>query len=61
MKKLQITLVKSPIGRQPKHVKMLNQLGLRKMHRTVVKPDHVTIRGILAIVGYLVQVEELKS
>ncbi len=61
-KKLKIELVKSPIGRRPKHVKILEQLGLRKkMHRSVVKPDNPAVRGMIDVVSYLVQVEELKS
>ncbi|MCX7114475.1 MAG: 50S ribosomal protein L30 [Gammaproteobacteria bacterium] len=59
--KLSITLVKSIIGRRPKHVTILNLLGLRKMNRTVVKPDNACVRGMIHLVSYLVQVEELKS
>ena len=31
-KKLKITLVKSVIGRKPKHVEIVRQLGLKKMN-----------------------------
>ncbi len=54
-KQISITLVKSIIGRRPKHVTILNQLGLRKMHRTVVKPDNPAVRGLVNIVSYMVQ------
>jgi large subunit ribosomal protein L30 len=58
---LQIKQVKSIIGRLPKHVLIMKQLGLGKMNRTVVHSDTPSIRGLINIVSYMVQVEELKS
>ena len=60
-KKLNITLTKSLIGLNPKHVKTLEALGLRKIRRTVRHDDNPTIRGMLAKVPYAVRVEEEES
>ena len=56
--KLKITLVKSIIGRKPKHVHMVKQLGLGKLNSSVVHQDIPAIRGLLNVVGYLLKVEE---
>jgi large subunit ribosomal protein L30 len=57
-KTIKITLVKSLIGRLPKHILIANQLGLRKMHRTVVHQDIPAIRGLVNAIHYLLDVEE---
>ena len=57
--KLQITLVKSMIGRPEKHRKVLRGLGLKKMHRSVVRPDTPEIRGMVNTVSHLVKAEEM--
>ena len=57
-KTLKITLVKSPIGCVPKHRKIVEGMGLRKLHHTVEMPDNAATRGIIAQVGYLLKVEE---
>lgn len=56
--KLKITLVKSIIGRKPKHVHMIKQLGLGKLNSSVVHQDIPAIRGLLNVVEYLLKVEE---
>ena len=56
--KLKITLVKSPIGCVPKHKKIVEALGLRKVNHTVEQPDNAAIRGMIKQVGYLLKVEE---
>ena len=38
-KKLKITLVKSTIGCVPKHRKIVEAMGLRKLHHSVELPD----------------------
>ena len=58
-KRLQITLIKSPIGALPKHRKTVRSLGLRKMHQVVEKEDNPAIRGMVRTVHHLVAVEEL--
>jgi large subunit ribosomal protein L30 len=57
--KLKITLTKSLIGRIPKHIGIANQLGLRKMHRTVIHADNPCIRGLINKIQYLLRVEEM--
>lgn len=57
--KLKITLVKSPIGAIPKQRATVKALGLKKMHKTVEKPDNDAIRGMIQRVRHLVEVEEI--
>lgn len=57
-KKIKITLVKSVIGRKPKHVEIVKQLGLGKLNSSVIQLDNPSIRGLINAVNYLVQVEE---
>lgn len=57
-KRIKITLVKSPIGCVPKHRKIVEALGLRKLHHTVDMPDNAAVRGMVREVSYLVKVEE---
>ncbi len=56
--KLKITLKKSTIGVIPKHKKVVEALGLRKVNHTVEQPDNPAIRGMIRQVGYLLKVEE---
>ncbi|MCI8389099.1 MAG: 50S ribosomal protein L30 [Clostridiales bacterium] len=56
--KLKITLVKSTIGRVPKHKKIVEALGLKKVNHTVEQPDNAAIRGMIKQVEYLLKVEE---
>lgn len=57
-KNLKVTLVKSTIGRKPKHIEIVKQLGLGKMNSSVIKQDNPSIRGLINVVYYLVKVEE---
>ncbi len=57
--KLKITLVKSTIGAVPKHVKTVEALGLKKLHKTVELPDNAATRGMIQQVRHLVKVEEI--
>ena len=57
-KRIKITLVKSPISCVPKHRKIVEALGLRKLHHTVDMPDNAAVRGLVRQVAYLVKVEE---
>ena len=56
--KLNITLVKSMIGRPEKHRRVLYGMGLRKMNKTVQLEDTPSIRGMINAVSHLVKVEE---
>jgi len=57
-KQLKLTLVKSLIGRQPKHLATIKGLGLSRMHQTVELQDSPSVRGMVNQVRYLLQVEE---
>ncbi len=57
--KLKITLVKSPIGAVPKHVKTVEALGLKKLNKSVEMPDNAATRGMIQQVKHLVKVEEI--
>ena len=56
---IKITLTKSTIGASPKQRKVVEALGLRKMHQTVELADTPQTRGAVAKVSHLVTVEEL--
>ena len=51
-----ITLKRSPIGTPYKHRLVLRGLGLRKMHATVMRPATDQVKGMIAKVGYLLEV-----
>jgi large subunit ribosomal protein L30 len=55
---IKITLVKSTIGRKPKHIEIIKQLGLGKMNSSVLHKDTPSIRGLVNIVDYMLNVEE---
>ena len=59
--KLNVTLVKSMIGRPEKHRKVLRGMGLTKINRTVQLEDTPSIRGMIYKVSHLVKAEESKS
>ena len=56
--KIKIKLVKSLIGRIPKHIVIAKQLGLRKINATTIHNDTPAIRGLVNVIYYLVEVEE---
>jgi len=58
-KKIKITLTKSVIGALPLQRKVVEALGLRKMHQTVEHPDTPQTRGAVEKVKHLVRVEEV--
>lgn len=58
-KMLKITLTKSPIGADPRQRKVVQALGLRKMHHSVELADTPQTRGAVAKVTHLVTVEEI--
>lgn len=58
-KTLRIKLVKSTIGRKPKHRATIQALGLRKLHQVVEKQDNPQMRGMIEQVSFLLEVEEI--
>jgi len=61
MAKLQVTLVRSLIGRNDNQRKTVQALGLRKLHQSVVHNDTPAIRGMVNHVSHLVKVEEVQG
>lgn len=57
-KMIKVTLTRSPIGEKPKTRATVEGLGLRKIRQTIEQPDTPTLRGMLAKVKHLVEVEE---
>lgn len=57
--RLEITQVRSSIGRPRKHRDTLRALGLRKREQTVIQKDEPAIRGMIRQVAHLVSVREL--
>lgn len=55
-RQLSITLKRSPIGTPYRHRLVLHGLGLRRPRQTVVRPDTPQVKGMLAKVGYLLDV-----
>lgn len=60
MAALKITQVKSTIGAKPAQRRTIKALGLRKIRHSVSHEDRPEIRGMLARVRHLVEVEEVK-
>ncbi len=58
--KIDITLVRSMIGRPEKHRKVLRGMGLTKLNKTVQLEDTPSIRGMIHKVSHLVKAEEIK-
>ena len=58
MAKLKIKLVRGNIGKPEKHKKTVEALGLNKVGQVVEKEDTPQIRGMIALVDYMVEVIE---
>lgn len=58
MTTLKITWKKSGIGYDRRQRRIIQALGLRRLHHTVVHQDTPTIRGMLRKVSHMVEVEE---
>lgn len=57
-KTIKIRQVKSVIGTRREHREVLKGLGLRRIRDVVERPDTPSVRGMVAKVQYLVEVEE---
>jgi large subunit ribosomal protein L30 len=57
-KTIKITQTKSAIGCEPKHIRTLHGLGLRRIRQTVELEDTPAVRGMVNQVSYMVKVEE---
>jgi len=54
--KIKVTLVRSPIGKLPKHKACVKGLGLRRIGHVVELEDTPAVRGMINKVNYMVQV-----
>lgn len=57
-KKLRVTLVKSPIGYEKSQRATVRALGLSKLSQSVEKDDSPAVRGMIAKVAHLLEVNE---
>jgi large subunit ribosomal protein L30 len=58
---LKVTQVRSGIGTKPKHRGTLRALGLGRIGKSNVLPDRPEIRGMIARVPHLVEVQEVEG
>jgi len=58
-KKLKITWKRSTIGCPKTQRAIIASLGLRKLNQSVVREDTPTVRGMIARVGHLLEVEDI--
>ena len=56
---IKVTQVRSAIGTKPKHRGTLRALGLRGIGQANTLPDRPEIRGMIARVPHLIEVEEV--
>ena len=59
-KKLEITLVRSPLSRKPNHRRTIKALGLKKIGESVIHDDNDVIRGMAKSIDYLIDVVETR-
>lgn len=57
-KTVKVTLRRSLIGEKPKTRATVDGLGLRKINQTAEHVDSPSLRGMLAKVSHLVEIEE---
>ncbi|HMQ50682.1 MAG TPA: 50S ribosomal protein L30 [Anaerolineae bacterium] len=57
-KKIEVTLVKSPIGYSLRQKNTVRALGLRRLGQTVEHADSEVVRGMIQKVSHLVKVTE---
>jgi large subunit ribosomal protein L30 len=57
-KKVRVTLVHSTIGYPERTKKTVYALGLHRLHQVVEHVDSPVLRGMLAKVSHLVEIEE---
>lgn len=58
MANLKISLLKSLVGRNDKHIATAAALGLKKIGDVTIQPDNACTRGKIKQIGYLIRVEE---
>jgi len=61
MTQLKITQVRSTIGARFKQRESLRTLGLRRIRHSVIRDDSPQVRGLIAVVRHLVEVEAAEA
>ncbi|MFC4335727.1 50S ribosomal protein L30 [Salininema proteolyticum] len=61
MAELKITQTRSLINRTPKQRGTIKALGLHRIRHSVVRPDTPEVRGMIAVVSHMVDVEEVAN
>jgi large subunit ribosomal protein L30 len=61
MTKIDVTLVRSTIGKPQKQVRVVRSLGLRKLNQTVRHDDNPRIRGMVNKVSHLVRAQSVEE
>jgi len=61
MSELKVTQTRSAIGSKPKHRGTLRALGLGRIGKSNTLPDRPEIRGMIAKVPHMVNVEEVEA
>ena len=61
MKRVKVKLVRSPWGRLPKHRACVVGLGLRRVGSTRELEDTPAVRGMIAKVDYLLEVQPVAA
>ena len=56
---LEITLIKSPIGRPPQHRQTVKTLGLTRLNKTVRHRETPAILGMVRQVSHLLSVKQV--
>jgi large subunit ribosomal protein L30 len=57
IRKIKVTLVRSPIKTKADHRATVRGLGLRRLNHTVELEDTPAVRGMITKVGYLLKCE----
>ncbi len=61
MAKLRVTQLRGVVGRPQRQKETIRALGLKRIRDAVEKEDRPEIRGMIAKVAHLVQVEEVEG
>lgn len=60
MSQLKITQLRGVVGAKPNQRETMRSLGLRKIGQTVTRPNTPDVRGMVDVVGHMVEVEEVE-
>lgn len=60
MARLKVTKIRSTIEKPENQKRIMEALGLKKMHSSKVHNDTPSIKGMIKAVAHLVKVEEVK-